>query len=208
MRKIKNLMFDLGGVIMTIDKENCVRAFESLGLEDARAYFGEFKQTGPFADLESGVIDAAGFHRQMRALLPPGVTDDRIDDAFCRFLIGIPVRRLQQLRQLRGTYGIYLLSNTNPIMWGSFIARQFEQEGLVMRDYFDGMTTSFEAGCMKPDARIFEIAAQTMGINPAETLFLDDSQDNCRAARALGWQAALSAPGTEFMTVLAREGLL
>ena len=51
---INNLLFDLGGVIMDIRKEDCVTAFEKLGLPDAAAYFGDFVQQEPFASLESG----------------------------------------------------------------------------------------------------------------------------------------------------------
>ena len=76
---------------------------------------------------------------------------NQIDDAFQAFITGIPAHRLAELRRLREAgYRIYLLSNTNPIMWNGVIAREFEKEGMRREDYFDGMVTSFEAGCVKP----------------------------------------------------------
>lgn len=199
---IKNLMFDLGGVIMDIDRNRCVRAYEALGLKDAESYLGVYVQSGIFADLEGGKITPAQFRTELRKGFDRPVTDAEIDAAFTRFLIGIPRHRLEELRALRKDYGMYLLSNTNPIMWNGMIRTEFEQEGLEREDYFDGLVTSFEAKSMKPDARIFDYARDKFGIDPAETLFLDDSQTNVDAARALGWQAALVPPGTEFTDVV------
>ena len=194
---IKNLLFDLGGVIMDICKDRCVRAYEALGLKNAASYFGDYVQSGIFADLESGKITPAQFRDELRKGFDHPVTDAQIDAAFEEFLTGIPRHRLEELRKLRGKYGVYMLSNTNPIMWNSKIKREFEQEGLEREDYFDGIVTSFEAKSMKPDRKIFDYARDKFGINPAETLFLDDSQANVDAAKALGWQAKLVEPGDE-----------
>ncbi|MDE6206955.1 MAG: HAD family phosphatase [Muribaculaceae bacterium] len=196
---IKNLLFDLGGVIMDIDRSRCVAAFDALGLAKADDYFGDYAQTGIFMQIEDGTINTEGFHAALREKLPEGTTDYQIDSAFQKFLIGIPAHRLEALRRLRCKgFNIYLLSNTNPIMWRGKIASEFGKEGLRREDYFDGMVTSFEARCAKPDERIFRYAIESLGIAPEETLFFDDSQANVDAARALGFEAVLVQPGTEF----------
>ncbi len=196
---IKNLLFDLGGVIIDIERQRCVDAYTALGLKDADSYFGEYAQTGIFMAIEDGSMSVDEFHAAMRALLPEGVTDYQIDNAFQKFIVGIPVERLKALRELRRRgYGIYLLSNTNPIMWRGVIANEFGKEGLRREDYFDGMVTSFDARAAKPDARIFTYTADQLGIEPAETLFFDDSTANVEAARQLGFEAVHVAPGTEF----------
>lgn len=106
------------------------------------------------------------------------------------------MRRLVALRDLRRQgLGVYMLSNTNPIMWNSKIGEEFGREGLRREDYFDGMVTSFEARVMKPAPEIFNYAAEQLGIAPDKTLFLDDGEANVRAAEALGWHAALVRPG-------------
>ena len=125
----------------------------------------------------------------------------------CKFLIGIPTHRLAELRKLREHYRVYLLSNTNPIMWNSKIKDEFTHEGLQREDYFDGMVTSFEAKALKPEARIFRYAAEKFGIAPEETVFLDDSQRNLDAAARLGFHTLLVAPGSEFVDVLADKGI-
>lgn len=199
---IKNLLFDLGGVIMDIEKERCVAAFEELGLRDARSYFGDFSQQGPFMRLEQGTISPDEFHAALRTGLPEGVSDEAIDRAFCKFLIGIPAHRLDELRRLRRSYRVYMLSNTNPIMWKSKIRDDFGQQGLAREDYFDGIVTSFEAKALKPDRAIFDYACRKLGIRPEETLFIDDSQANLDAAAAVGFRTALAAPHTEFIQVI------
>lgn len=199
---IKNLLFDLGGVIMDIRRLNCVASFERLGMKDADSFLGEYSQKGPFLQLEEGLINEAQFRDAVREFIEGEVTDEQIDKAFCDFLVGIPAYRLEQLRQLKKQYGIYMLSNTNPIMWHSRIAEEFRQEGMEREDYFDGIVTSFEARSIKPDAKIFHTVVEKLGIKPEETLFLDDSQKNLDAASALGFHTLLVTPGSEFFELL------
>ena len=187
---------------MDIQRTRAVDALRNLGLKDADSILGEYAQQGPFGAIESGAITPDEFHRQLAARMPPGVSYDDIDRAFIRFLVGIPIHRLDALRRLRKQYRIFLLSNTNPIMWESEIKDQFRQQGLTINDYFDGIVTSFEAKVMKPDPAIFRYAQQKLGLIPEETLFLDDSQDNCDTARRLGFNVALVRPGTEFENLI------
>ncbi|MCH5326286.1 MAG: HAD family phosphatase [Duncaniella sp.] len=200
---IKNLLFDLGGVIMDLDRNRCVEAFNALGMREADDFLGVYGQKGDFLALERGEIDADEFRRRIRPLFDHPVTDTEIDTAFNRFLVGIPRHRLEALRRLRCEgYRIYLLSNTNPIMMNSYIAEQFRQEGLEMADYFDGAVCSYIAKCYKPEPEIFDYTCRTCGIKPEETLFFDDSQANVDAAIAFGFSAELVVPGTEFADIV------
>lgn len=199
---IKNLMFDLGGVIMDIRRQNCVDAFKELGMEDPDRFLGEYAQSGPFADIENGTSTPEMFREAMRGLIGHEVTDGQIDEAFGKFLIGIPLHRLEELRQLKEKFSLYLLSNTNPIMWADGIARNFAQEGHDVGFYFKDGVRSYKAGVMKPDPEIFRIAGRQFGIKPEETIFLDDSEANCKAAEALGFKTIWVRPGTEFYQLL------
>lgn len=199
---IKNLLFDLGGVIMDIRRLNCVASLERLGMKDADSFLGEYSQKGPFLQLEEGLITEAEFRQAVREFIDGEVADEQIDKAFCDFLVGIPVHRLTELRELRKHYGIYMLSNTNPIMWHSRIAEEFRHEGMEREDYFDGIVTSFEARSIKPDAKIFHHVVNQLGIKPEETLFLDDSQKNLDAAAELGFHTLLVPPGSEFYNLI------
>lgn len=206
MDTIKNLLFDLGGVIMDIKRERCVEALTRLGVENADEMLGLYVQSGDFLRLENGSLSASEFRDSLRRQIKDGreVSDEEIDNALNAFLLGIPAHRLAALRQLRKGYKIYLLSNTNPIMFYSEIDRQFRQEGLTIGDYFDGQVVSFLAHSNKPDRAIFEYAIGHLGINPRETLFIDDSQHNLDAAAALGFATVLVPPRQEFEDILSR----
>lgn len=196
---IKNLLFDLGGVIMDIDRMRCVHAFEKLGFDTVGDYLTDYAQKGPFAALEEGKISPQAFRDELKRLMPEGVTDADIDEAFQEFLVGIPEGRLHELRELRKMgLGIYLLSNTNPIMWNGRILEEFRKEGLHRADYFDGMLPSYETGVQKPDPRVFGLARDLFRLVPCETLFIDDSQANLDAAAALGFMTLHVPAGKEF----------
>lgn len=201
---IRNLLFDLGGVIMDIERSRCVDAFVELGIENAGEMLGDYVQSGPFRLIESGEIDAAGFRDEIRRIAGRDIPDAKIDEAFEAFLVEIPEHRLRHLKRLRKHYWTYLLSNTNPIMWNSKIRNEFSKLGHSLGYYFDGALTSFEAKVMKPDERIFRYAIERFDIKPAETLFLDDSQDNIDAAASLGFQTLLVPHGKEFVALLPR----
>lgn len=180
------LLFDLGGVIMNIDKNRCAESFRRLGMDDPGRFLGEYEQKGPFLLLEEGKITPDEFRAELRPYLPEGVTDQQIDEAFCDFLLGIPVERLRQLEELHKTHYIYMLSNTNPIMWHKRILDEFKKDGHDVDYYFDGCMTSFDAKVCKPDAKIFNDTLQRFGLDAANVTFLDDSEANCEAAEAIG----------------------
>lgn len=202
---IKALLFDLGGVIMDIRRERCVEAFREIGMPDPESFLGDFSQKGPFLRLEEGAITPERFRDEIRELIPVPVTDSQIDHALIRFLIGIPVERLRQLEQLHRRYPVYMLSNTNPIMWDAFIVKEFEKDGRDLGYYFDGCVTSFDVKCCKPAPEIFLEAARRFGLEPAHTLFLDDSQANCDAAAALGFRTARVTQDSGFINLIPRD---
>ena len=179
---IKNLLFDQGGVIVDIRRDQCLDELKLLGMDHPEKLIGLYKQEGPFFALENGDITVAQFHEALRPLVPAEVSDEQMDNAFSSFIVGIPLHRLQSLRELRKRYKTYILSNTNPIMFEGVIARNFAQEGLDVNAYFDGVTVSYKAHSNKPDRQIFDYAIATMGIKPEETLFFDDGQENLDAA--------------------------
>lgn len=205
---IKNLLFDLGGVIMEIRRENCVEAMKAIGMADADEYLGEYAQKGPFANIENGEWDESMFHDGIREIIGSYVCDVDIDKAFNTFLIGIPEQRLNELAKLHDRFNIYMVSNTNPIMWRMKIADEFAKQGHDVNYYFDGIVRSYKAKSMKPERRIFEIVEQKFGIRPEETVFFDDSQRNLDAAAEMGFHTILVKPGDEFYSLLAKSGYL
>ena len=198
--KIKNLMFDLGGVIMNIDRMRAVRALAAAGMRDPESLLGDYGQKGPFLALERGDITPDEFHAQLKPYFDRPVTDDEIDTAFCEFLTGIPVERLRALEELKQRgFNIYLLSNTNKVMWDRYILPEFTKDGHDIGHYFDGVITSFDVKAYKPEAAIFQAAIDRCDIDPAETVFYDDSKANLDGAAALGFSTAWVTDDNPFM---------
>ena len=184
---MKNLMFDLGGVIMKIERRRAVEALEAIGLENANDMLGEYGQQGIFLELELGNVTPQQWRDELRKHIKGEVTDKQIDEAFERFLVGIPTARLRELEELHRDHRLYLLSNTNKVMWDGMITEEFRKDGHDMSYYFDDVIPSFEVHSYKPDAEIFEKACEKFGIRPEDTVFFDDSKANVEAAKALGF---------------------
>ena len=195
---IKNLLFDLGGVVVDIRRENCVKALKAIGIKDAESMLGDYCQKGAFLLLEEGKITPAQFRDEMRKFTDKKVTDGQLDDALNKFIIGIPEHRLKTLDLLHKEFKVYALSNTNEIMFDSILRQEFSKDGKRVEDYFDGMCLSYKEGCAKPDPQIFNSLINKFGIIPSETMFFDDSQTNLEAAEKLGFRTWLVKPGTEF----------
>lgn len=191
---IQNVVYDLGGVVIDLKRERAVEALTKLGLDGADEMLGLYKQQPPFLDLETGRMTAGKFFDTLRNRIAangyPAPTDVELTDAFNAFLVDLPGGRLEMLRKMRmAGFRIFVLSNTNPVMYNSWIADAFRQEGGNINDYFDGIVTSFQELTCKPDVHIFETVLRRYGLDPSQTLMLDDSEANCRAAAEAGMHA-------------------
>ena len=187
---IKNIIFDLGGVVIDLQRLNAVKALQDLGIADADKLLSDYEQKGPFLKLETGEFTSADFFDTLLPLCRPGTTTCDIRDAFEQFLVGLPVERLLTIEALRKHgYHVYVLSNTNPVMYNHWIEQAFRQDGKTINDYFDGIVASFQERTCKPDPQIFRNLVNRYHLDPAETLMLDDSAANCKAAESIGLSA-------------------
>lgn len=198
--KIHNLIFDLGCVIVDLDRQKCIEALERIGAGEIAHYVDECKQIDMFLDLELGKIDVAEFCREIRKRAPGcKASDEEISRAWGELLTGIPVERLQMIERLHRKYNIYLLSNSNPVHWDKSVDNFFPKAGHEPEYYFDKMFISYKMGMVKPDPRIFETLIRETGIIPEETLFIDDSTANCRAAEEFGINTLHVTHGSEWL---------
>ena len=187
---MKNIIFDLGGVVIDLDRQRAADALEALGITDAPLLLGEYEQKGPFLLLETGHYTTADLFDNLIPRCRPNTTCAEIRDAFERFLVKIPIERLQAIRELREKgFRLFVLSNTNPLMYNHWIDLAFRQVGLSINDYFDGIVTSFQEKRCKPDPEIFRNVVDRYKLDPKETLMLDDSAKNCESARSIGLNA-------------------
>lgn len=198
MAKIKNIIFDMGGVLIELDRARCVEAFAELGFPRAAEMLTDYAGMGALGDLEAGRIGAAEFFDRIRLESGLPLTDQQITEALDRFVTGLPEYKLQMLLDLRKRFRIYLLSNTSPVMMPDIRARWFAQQGLGFDDYFDRAFLSYEMGSVKPGKAIFLKMIAEGGILPGESLFIDDAPANVETARGLGFETYLARDGEDF----------
>lgn len=199
MSKIKNILFDLGGVIITIDQPQAVRRFKEIGVTDAEQRLDPYTQQGIFGDLERGTIDAEGFRRGLSALVGREVTMADCLYGWKGYCGDVPRRNLDALRRLRAEgYRLILLSNTNPFMMSWAMSGRFDGMGHSLADYMDACYMSYKVKVMKPDERFFLHVLKAEGIRPEETLFVDDGPRNIETAARLGISTFMPANGADW----------
>ncbi len=196
--KIKNLIIDLGGVLVDLDYNRCTENFKKLGIDALTETISFSQPEGTFRLFEKGLISAAEFRDELRKYTPRELTDDQIDYAWNSLLVGIPTYKLDLLLSLRQHYVVYLLSNTNSIHWEWTCNNFFKYKAFRAKDYFEKSYLSFELNAIKPEKEIFRIVLEDTGILPAETLFIDDLPENCATAQALGISTYTPAAGEEW----------
>ncbi len=197
---VKNIIFDLGGVLLNINYQLTRKAFEDLGVVDFDAYYTQYAANPLFENLEVGTIEPEGFYEALREATGLSLTNSQIETAWNAMLLDFPVERLHWLSQIKSKYNIYLFSNTNAIHYNSFIKiyRQLApQLGLDMRfeHFFKTAYYSHTLGQRKPEVAAFEAVIQDAKLDPAQTLFIDDTISNIEGAQKAGLQTLFLSGG-------------
>lgn len=184
---INAIIFDLGGVILNIDYQLPVKAFERLGVTNFQEEFSKASQSNLFDLLETGKIENDAFIEAIRHRLPKEVSDAEIVSAWNSILLDLPESRLFVLEKAAENHRTFLLSNTNAIHIESFNSYLLEEHQLPsLEPFFEKLYLSYEVNLRKPDPRIFEYVIQDAGIDPHSTLFIDDSIQHIESAKSLG----------------------
>jgi len=202
-RKIKALIFDMGGVLVDLDIEDCKNAFkEYLGYYNIDNIIDACHQKGIYGDLEEGTLSAEGFREAVLADSRPGSLAEDVDRAMWHILVGIEPYKADMLRKLAGSYELYLLSNNNPICLPH--ARSiFKEAGIPLEDIFKKCYYSFEMKALKPSEAIYKAVIEDVGMSGEEMLFIDDSRRNVEGAITAGLPAVYYEPGTDLDALLA-----
>lgn len=187
MERIRNIIFDLGGVIITLDQPQAIRRFQELGLKDAAERLDAYTQSGIFGDLERGRIDAEGFRQGLSQLIGREVSYEECRYGWLGYCRELPKRNIEALKQLRSEgYRLILLSNTNPYMMSWVMSPEFDGEGHSLDYYMDACYMSYQLGVMKPDTEFFRQVLTREQIAPSQTLFIDDGPRNVAVACQMG----------------------
>lgn len=187
-RSIKNLIFDLGGVILDLSVDTTVKSFARLsGIAPDKAQ-DIFVSSRGFEIYEKGGMTDDEFRQFVRDVYSVNVTDEQIDTCWNAMLLGFPIKKLELLEQLKTKYNVYLLSNTNGIHVQHInnILLPRVNNHIILDDFFHRAYYSHRMKKRKPDAEIFEQVLSEGNFRPEETLFLDDNQANVEGAGKLG----------------------
>ena len=195
---IKNLLIDLGGVLINLDHQRCMENFKELGFTDVEERLNIQQLHGIFMQQEKGLITSAEFRNGLRDMMGKVVSDNQIDAAWNSLLVDIPKHKLDLLLELRSKYVVYLLSNTNEIHWRYACHNLFPYRTFRVEDYFEKAYLSYEMHMAKPEADIFKAVIEDAGIEPQETLFIVDSELNGKAAQELGISTYTAEAGEDW----------
>ena len=196
---IRNIVFDLGGVIMTICQDEAIKRFKSIGLKNVENYLNPYTQTDIFGDIEEGKISAEQFRAKLSELIGKEVTYEECKFAWLGYRQDVPLRNLDILRKLKAQgYKLILLSNTNPFMMSWGLSGEFDGNGNSLESYFDSLYLSYKLGVMKPNKKIFQYIIDNEKIQPGESLFIDDGERKINAARLLGFKTLCPINGEDW----------
>ena len=185
--KIKNIIFDLGGVILDIDENVVYKELEKMGINTTElAHSKEFIEI--MSKFDTGIYTAPTFRKKMKSLLGlEKMTDQKFDSIWNAMLLDIPRERIEAIEKVKKHYKIFLMSNSNVIHYDLYVRdlqlrfgyNEFDE--LFNKSYF-----SFAEHLEKPDPRFFELILDHEGLQPEETLFIDDTEKNIKVAKSLG----------------------
>lgn len=185
--EIKNVIFDLGGVIINLSTHATVKQFSVLGGISEEEVNDRMMQSQEFHDYEKGLLSDTGFREVIRNKLQVTTSDTEIDRCWNAMLLDIPMARIQLVERLKGQYRIFLLSNTNEIHLNCFNGIVHELTGKNSLDYFfEKVYYSHRMKMRKPDREIYETVLVENDLIADQTIFLDDNLSNLKGAENCG----------------------
>ncbi|WP_316797002.1 HAD family phosphatase [Pedobacter agri] len=193
MQNIKNIIFDYGNVIFDIDFRIAQESFKKLGITNIENFFAHKSHNQLFDDFETGTISPSEFRDGIRkAANKPVLTDAQIDEAWNSLLIGTIQENHDLLLKVKDKYRTFLLSNNNEIHYDwiiNYLETTFKLNNYD--DYFEKAYFSQQMKLRKPNTNIFEQVLKDNNLNPAETLFIDDSPQHIEGAKKVGLNTLL-----------------
>mgnify|MGYP000642787851 CR=1 FL=1 len=185
---IRNIILDLGGVVLDIDYNLTLKAFEKHGLKlnDHTTFTGSNEL---FNQFDCGLVNPDTFRKEFNQLFGVNFKTQEFDNAWNALLLSWDAERLSFIEQLKKDYRVYLLSNTNVIHFNHYNQLLVEETGKELKEFFHKVYLSFEMGIRKPQVEIFQRLIEENELVPSETLFVDDTFEHVAAAQKLGIQA-------------------
>ena len=192
----------MGGVIVDVCRDRAIHHFIALGLSDADKFVDDCHHKGIFIAFENGDIDTEEFCRLLCQYIGKHVPAGTIENAWKSMIDPPHEYKLEYLQELRKSYKVFLLSNNNPYIMNWACSPGFTSSGKALSDYFDKIYVSYQLKCTKPGLKIYRMMIGDAGIDPAESLFIDDSEKNIQAAADCGMSVLFVKNGSDWRNEL------
>jgi putative hydrolase of the HAD superfamily len=203
MSQIKNIIFDLGGVIINLDINKTISEFNKLSITPFDAIYTQLQQTPLFDNFDTGEISEKVYFQELKQKLDSSVSKENLMDAWNAMLLDFPINRLQLLQKLKPNYRLFLLSNTNETHVTEFEQSLFKQHGHKnLESFFEKVYYSCRINKRKPNTDIFDFVLNQHQLISNETLFIDDSPQHIEGALKLGIKAHLLQKNKEVEDLL------
>jgi len=190
MDNIRNIIFDLGGVLYNISYQTTLDAFARLGMKDFESFFTQAGQVQLFDRLDRGEVSGIDFCRELRQLSGLNVSDNQIYQAWNAMLLDFPMYHLDLLAGVGARYRIFLLSNTNEIHYPVYQQYMLQNTGYAGLDHlFEKSYLSYKIRRRKPEAEVYRMILAENALVAEETLFIDDTLQHVVGARNTGLKA-------------------
>jgi putative hydrolase of the HAD superfamily len=179
--QIEVIFFDIGGVLLHIHPEKMIKKISTITNNPFSIVQDSFPHDAHDA-YERGRMTDYDWFNSFKTSLPKksNLTENKFWEAWS-MLLGEETDVIDILIQLKKSYRIWLLSNTNP----SHIKNEVEKNS-VFPQLVDGAIYSFDVGYRKPERDIYKIACNIADVAPESCVFIDDLEDNIRGANNVG----------------------
>ena len=177
---IRNIIFDMGGVLIRFDREYFIQRLGVTG-EDESLLMNEVFRSLEWARLDRGTITEADAIRAIGDRLPQRLRSPAAE-LISRW--DRPILPMEGMRELveelkDGGYGVYLLSNAT--------LRQHEYwPRIPASGLFDGKLISADVKLVKPQPEIYALLCGTFGLRAPECFMVDDTPQNIEGAYEAG----------------------
>lgn len=209
MQGIKNIIFDLGGVIINLDVNKTISEFSALINQPFEKLYTQKEQNELFNLLDKGAISPDTFFNELKKVTSYTGSIKKMQKAWNAMLLDVPEHRLDTLVTMKHNYNTFLLSNTCEPHIEAFEKELEDTYGIKnFDDYFDKVYYSCRIGMRKPDREIFEHVLRENHLKASETIFIDDSPQHVKGAGECGINAFLLEKKREVKDLLKELHLL
>lgn len=203
--KFDTVVFDLGGVVVDLNYDATIQAFQGLGAEDFQKLYSQALQSDLFDRYETGQISSLHFINKLKELLPNHLTPNKIVAAWNAMIQEFQPEKLRFLEEIKKTHTIALLSNTNDLHMDCVRRKLNKVSKKPLEDYFNYIFLSHEIQIRKPNENVFRFICEKMNVSPEKVLFIDDSIQHIEGARNVGLSAILFPQNASFSVNVTHE---